>query len=315
MAPAEPKRRSIFLPLVLGGALAAGGGYFAATELSGTTDLAARLDAQEQALADVKAAIPEVPAIPDTSAIETAAKANTDAISDLTTRLDDLASQIAALGDRLTAAEKAPVEGAVSDAAMKAYEDELARLQDAMRQQREEVETMLAEANEVRASAQAQSAKSQARAALTAILTALASGAGYADPLANLQATGQQVPDALAANASGIPTLASLRADFPAAARAALAATRGSGNDSVGGFFKTQLGIRSLEPKEGDDPDAVLSRAEAAVADADIATALQEITALPPEAQEELAQWTAAAETRLATVEAAKGLMAELNSN
>lgn len=314
-APVEPKRRSVFLPLVLGGALAAGGGYFAATELAGTPDLAVRLEAQEKALVDVRAAIPEMPEIPDTTAIETAAKANTDAIAGLTTRLDDLASQISALGDRLTAAEKAPVEGAVSDAAMKAYEDELTRLQDAMRQQREEVETMLSEANQVRATAEAQSAQSQARAALTAILAALDSGAGYADPLADLQATGQQVPEPLTANAGGIPTLASLRTDFPAAARAALAATRGSGNDSVGGFFKSQLGIRSLEPKEGDDPDAVLSRAEAAVADGDIATALAEITALPAEAQAELSQWIGAAETRLATVEAAKGLMAELNSN
>ena len=215
----------------------------------------------------------------------------------------------------MTELEKAPLENGVSDAAIQAYEEELARLQDAMAAQRAEVESMVTRAQEMNAQADAQTARTEARAALTEIMAAFDSGDSYGDALEALKASGQQVPAPIEENVDGIPTLAALRADFPPAARQALAVTRGTGNESVGDFFKTQLGIRSLEPKDGGDPDAVLSRAEAAVAENNLATALDEIAALPEEAQAELSDWTAAAQTRLTTVEAARGLMSDLNSN
>lgn len=308
------KRGLGVLMMILAGVVVAALGYFAAA-LSMNTDtdsITARLAAQDDAIAEVRSAIPEAV---DTVAIDTAVAENTDALNELSARLDTLSADVAAMTERMTELERAPMENAVSDAAMKAYEDELARLQNAMRAQREEVEAMVSDAQALQASASAQTARTEARAALTAILSAFNSGTSYSEPLSRLRATGQQIPAALAENEGGIPTLADLRADFPAAARDALAVTRGAGNESVSGFFKTQLGIRSLEPKEGDDPDAILSRAEAAVADGNIAKALEELSALPPEAQAELTDWTAAAQTRLTTVEAANGLMAELNSN
>lgn len=309
--PVVVKRGGV-IPMLLGGAAAAAIGYVVAMQVYGTGDVTARLDAQDSAIADLKAAIP---AAPDTSALETATQDNAAAISDMRGRLDDLAGQLTTMTDRMTELEKAPLENGVSDAAIEAYEAELSRLQDAMATQRAEVEAMVTRAQEMNAQADAQTARTEARAALTAIISAFGSGDSYAEALEALKATGQQVPAALEENAAGIPTLASLRNDFPPAARNALAATRGAGNESVGDFFKTQLGIRSLEPKSGDDPDAVLSRAEAAVADNNLAAALDEIATLPEAAQAELSDWSAAARTRLTTVEAANGLMSDLNSN
>jgi hypothetical protein len=60
------------------------------------------------------------------------------------------------------------------------------------------------------------------------------------------------------------------------------------------------LNARSLEPREGDDPDAVLSRVEAAARAGDIAAALAEIEALPEVAREPLADWIDRAEAHRA---------------
>src|SRR5690606_16625940 len=106
--------------------------------------------------------------------------------------------------------------------------------------------------------------------ALSRIETAMDSGAGYASAIADLRQLGITVPEPLIAAAeTGVPTQPALEARFPEAARAALAAARsadaGGEGGGFGAFLKTQLGARSLEPREGTDPDAILSRAEAAL--------------------------------------------------
>jgi hypothetical protein len=70
---------------------------------------------------------------------------------------------------------------------------------------------------------------------------------------------------------------------------------------------------RSVIPREGDDPDAVLSRAEAAVKGGDIDVALTELEALPEVAQEAMADWTAKARLRAEALGAAFGLAQDLN--
>lgn len=75
-----------------------------------------------------------------------------------------------------------------------------------------------------------------------------------------------------------------------------------------------QLGARSVTPREGDDPDAVLSRAEAAVVDGQLDAALAEIAALPETARAEMAGWEAAAAKRLSAMRAAETLAQSLNS-
>jgi hypothetical protein len=308
----EGKGRGAIIPMLIGGVAAAAIGFFAATLTSDGSDLSARLTAQSREIEDLKAAMPQAV---DTAPLETAASDNAAAIADLTTRVEDLSAQIAALSDRMTELEKAPLADAVPESVRQAYEEELARLQDSMRAQRAEVEALVENAQQMRAAASAEAAETQARAALTQILSAMNNGQGFVGPLSDLRATGVKIPAPLIENVEGVASLADLRADFPPAARNALAVSRGVGNDSVGGFFRTQLGIRSLEPKDGDDPDAILSRAEAAIEAGDLPAALEEIGTLPPEAQAELATWVAQAETRLTTVDAAHGLMAELNSN
>jgi len=80
-------------------------------------------------------------------------------------------------------------------------------------------------------------------------------------------------------------------------------------------FLRTQAGARSLPPKDGDDPDAVLSRAEAAVARGDMVSAITELQALPEAGQAAMAGWLARAETRRDALAAATELAAQLEQD
>ena len=122
------------------------------------------------------------------------------------------------------------------------------------------------------------------------------------------------MPPALSGPAAdGVPTLTELVDSYPEAARAALDASiranvDGGAFDRFTAFLRVQTGARSLEPREGDDPDAILSRAEAAVRAGDLAQALTELAALPEDGQAAMAGWTQSARTRLDALEAAQGL-------
>ena len=81
---------------------------------------------------------------------------------------------------------------------------------------------------------------------------------------------GAEIPAALANAGDGIPTLLTLQEGFAEPARAALdASIRADMGDGwanrLTSFLRSQSGARSLTPHEGADPDAVLSRAEAAL--------------------------------------------------
>ena len=56
-------------------------------------------------------------------------------------------------------------------------------------------------------------------------------------------------------------------------------------------FLQNQLGMRSVSPRQGNDPDAVLSRAEAAIEAGQVAETLTILTALPPAAHTSMASW------------------------
>jgi hypothetical protein len=85
--------------------------------------------------------------------------------------------------------------------------------------------------------------------------------------------------------------------------------------ERFGAFLRSQTGARSTAPRAGDDPDAVLSRAEGALAEGQIAAALTLLEALPEAGRAEVAAWRAAAEARLAAVDAAEALAAALPAN
>ncbi|MGC1487099.1 MAG: hypothetical protein WA784_04835, partial [Albidovulum sp.] len=69
---------------------------------------------------------------------------------------------------------------------------------------------------------------------------------------------------------------------------------------------------RSLTPRAGEDPDAILSRAEAALGTGDLKTALVEIATLPEAGRARLAEWTGLAERRLAAAAAIAALAADM---
>ncbi|MFN3144361.1 MAG: hypothetical protein ACE368_03415 [Paracoccaceae bacterium] len=221
-------------------------------------------------------------------------------------RLDEIRGSL----DQSMAGIEARVQDSLAEARAR-LDEELVRIEEAT-----------SAAAELERAAEAAASAAAVRAALAELDTALDTGTGFAGPLAEIaERTGAAIPDVLtAAAAEGVPTQAALQAGFPEAARGALGAATRSAAESgeVGGltaFVRTHLGARSLEPREGSDPDAILSRAEAALRSGDLDTALAEIAALPEDGRNEMSGWLAQANTRQAALAAARSLAAAVNSN
>ncbi|RNF35126.1 hypothetical protein [Paracoccus methylarcula] len=140
--------------------------------------------------------------------------------------------------------------------------------------------------------------RAQAVAAVAALQAALDKGVTAQDAQQALADAGMDAPEALQQD---IPSIETLQDSFGDASRAALRASLsgegGQGGNMLTNFLKAQTGARSVAPREGDDPDAVLSRANAKVEAGDIAAALEEMAALPDAAREApaMAEWLAGA--------------------
>ncbi|KPQ16941.1 MAG: hypothetical protein HLUCCO18_06800 [Rhodobacteraceae bacterium HLUCCO18] len=330
------KRGPGFVPLVLGGVVAAGIGYFASMSdlLPGfgtsdtTTEIEMALAQQSEALAVLQEQVADLDAAEPPSVDLTPV---TDEIAALSARIDETAGTIGTLNERVATLEERPVfTGDVTADAAEAAEA-VAAMEDQMRAQEEEAARLAAEAEDARraaeeavaaaeaetaeamaaaeAEAQAAMAAAEAEAAVNELRLAVTRGEPFAEPLAAV-AEVTDIPEALSAAAdSGVPSLESLQDGFPAAARAALPValreTAGEGAvDRFTAFVQGQIGGRAIAPRDGDDPDAVLSRAQAAVSAGDLETALAEISALPEGARNEMAGWIADAEARTAVVAA-----------
>lgn len=312
-----------FLPVFLGGVAAAVFGAAAAWYLlNRDPDTTAIDQALQQHSARIDALVSEVEQLgdgPDLSGIESAQAELAAAQQAFSDRMGTAEEQLDAIQARVGELEKQPLADSVSDAAIEAYENELKALQEAMATQRAEIEAMTAEARALEQSAQETQAATAQRAAVNQIRTALDTGGGFAPAIAELEVTGLEVPQALRQNAEeGVITLAELQAEFPDAARAALAASRrvaaeAGDTGGFGAFLSNQLGVRSLEPREGDDPDAVLSRAEAAIREGRLQGALAEIEALPEEGRAELSDLSDKTARRIEAVSALQELSETLN--
>lgn len=252
---------------------------------------------------------------------------------ELQAKLGDLDTQIAAVEERLSAVEKRPLveSSETARAAFGAYERELENLKTTLAAQQKsnsdlatqmaasadaaqaEVKKAADDAAAMQAQAQAEASQAGVRESLASLDAAIAKGIGYQAILDKLPA-GTAVPEVLTAHAAeGVPSLDALQEGFAPAARAALdASIKETVSDApmarFGAFLKTQTGMRSLEPKQGDDADAVLSRSEAAEESGDLATALAEIAKLPAAGQAAMAGWVEAAKTRLEVTQAAASL-------
>ncbi|HGG05517.1 MAG TPA: hypothetical protein ENK28_08660 [Aliiroseovarius sp.] len=330
----RPRRGvSVLLGLVLGGVIAAGIGFYAARYLvpegwpfPGVTPepdpLALALEAQGTDLKALEARLSELAARVTTLESD-------QQLAELSSGLDAAKAQVATLSDainaldaRLLAVEKIPRGSGTeaAEAAAAAYERELAQLRAMFSEELARVEAAQQNAQTMGMTAEETARKAAARAAMSEISAALLSGQPFADSLSTIQdAAGLNADAALMAVAeTGIPTLASLQDAFPDIARAALAASINAGiaDGSIGrveGFFRSQLGTRSLEPKEGDDPDAVLSRAEAALKAGQLEPALQELAALPEAGQAEFTDWIADVKKRLEAERAVSALASQVN--
>tara|TARA_R110000787_G_scaffold250480_1_gene356100 strand:+ start:899 stop:2200 length:1302 start_codon:yes stop_codon:yes gene_type:complete len=312
---AEPKKPgSVFWPLLIGGALAAALGFLASEmNLLGTrgdtSDLRTALARQQAQIVELQSAEPQTPVteFPD--------------LDGLTGEVATLLDTLSAMEARLTEVEKRPITGGSSTAAVAAYERELAALQASVEEQRSEIEGLLDNALSVEEATAAVARNATLQAAITRIIAAINGGKPFASALADLQANGlNDVPAALTNTAeNGVVTLINLQTRFPETARAALSTARANGSEDatggVGGFLRRQLGARSVAPREGTDPDAILSRAEAAVRDGRLTDALAELDTLPEISQSAMDDWLADARTRQAAETAAEDLSQRLTAN
>ncbi|SLN12316.1 hypothetical protein AQS8620_00144 [Aquimixticola soesokkakensis] len=306
MATEVPKRSSGFAPLFVGGLVAACLGFAAAVMLpegslsflrsstapapqsspeteafsNGLSDVQTSLQAQNATIAELQETISALSATPVVAAVPFDTAQFDAQISALSDKIDGFDA-------RITALEAAPTATAATSDLSEEYAAQLAQMKETLASEMQKLES------EKLAAAQASDG--------AVLRDAVLSGAPFAQLLPELTIT---VPDVLVAEAeSGVPTLSDLETAFPDAARTALevsirATTSDAAQDRIGAFFKTQLGVRSLTPKEGSDPDAILSRAEAKLKSADLDGAISEISALPQAGQAAMADWVAMAQKR-----------------
>ena len=315
-----------FLPLLLGGVVAGAIGYGVATYFpmnDGSVDVSVQMQAQADQLAALEAKLADIPAV-DLSGVEAQIASVGDQAAALSGAID---TNFADLDARLTEVEKRPgADGTLSDTALAAYQRELEQLRADLEIQQATVMSTVAQAETDLAAARAEAealeqealASAEAAASLAAlnrVSTAIETGAPFADALGDL---GGDLPAALSSAAeNGVATTAELTSDFPAAARAALATARAEGvsdeSGGLGGFLRNQFDVRSTAPQEGSSPDAVLSRAEAAIKEGRVADALAEIEALPEVARAEMTDWTAQATERADVLDAVATLSETYN--
>lgn len=325
------KKRGRFTPMLLGGVAAAAVGFGAAqytgngswpfsNNTTAVSDLTATVTAQKVEITAMKATIAEMqttlsslPVRSDITTIEDKQATTSTAANVLSGRVDKTES-------RLTDIENRPIpEVGATVEAVAAYERELAAMRKMFEGELTKIESAQKQASVAGEATTARANTALENASLARIKAAVNSGVPFIDAANTLSDIGISVPESLVGVAkSGVPTLAQLQSEFPEAARAALAASGAAETDSgnvgkFGAFLRAQLGARSLEPREGDDADAVLSRAEAALRSGDIAQSITEVSALPEPALAQMAAWITQAKLRHDTVTALAALSAEMN--
>ena len=327
-----------FVGLLFGGLVAAALGYGTATYFpiqskpdatAELVELKAEVDSQADLIRNLEGSTKKT----DDLEQRLAALEAIQPVSAATVDLGPIEAALASLDTRLTRVESLPAgEGGESTGAVSAALESMKAEIEALKGQGEsaaatiaaaaaEAEARLAEAEAkaaaLKAEAEATAKKALRLAALGRVSASIESGGPYEDALGGLD--GVSVPDTLSAMAAtGVPTVKALSEAFPEAARNALEvsrrATMGDGlTDRLSSFLETATGARSLSPREGNDPDAILSRAEAAVGVGDLEMALAEIGALPSEGQEAMSQWTALAQSRLEVLAAFETLSASIS--
>lgn len=304
--PAKPEQ-SVFWPLVFGGVVAAGIGGVATimalpylpaswspeqqvaqidvTAIQNDAASAAEAAADrriEDLRAELQSAPPPEGASPDLTAMQQRIDAQAQQIDQLLNR----PAFDPALAERLQTltAQAAALE---------------TQIQTAAEQAQSQITAAQVEAQKLQEAAEGSTRRAEAVAAIAALQTALDRGLQPDEARQTMEGVGIETPDALNRE---IVSLGTLQSEFPDAVRAALRASlreesaSGQGNVFTN-FLRAQTGARSVEPREGDDPDAILSRANAEVEAGRIGNALTEMDALPDVAKDAplMAEWIAKA--------------------
>ncbi len=340
-----PRRKGGFVALLLGGILAAGAGFGLSRLVpegwptAQTTDLRADVTATAARIADLEATVAELSSrpVPDAaveiealrSDIEARLAERDDGI-DLDAALSSLEARIAALEDRPAGAPgpsagQGDLDGVRQEiAALRGEVEEgsavqaAARLDEVIAEAETRLAAMTQELDTLRSEMASTAGEATLGLALGRLQSALDTGEPLGPVLTEIEAIGLTVPPALTeASETGIERLGSLQDRFPDLARdaldAALRADVGTGwADRTLTFLRTQTGARLVEPRAGDDPDAILSRANAAVAAGNLTDALGELDALPDSAKAPLAEWLAEARRRAAADAALSAILSDL---
>lgn len=300
-APSAAPPPSMGRGLVLGAAIALGAsalGYGAALQFpwpglvapaapSQVETQLAEILALNEALTQRLAALESAPVV-DLQPLQRQITAIEGALAALPTPDPNLAQELADIRAKIAQTDPAPAIAA-------AIEAEIAQVKQTAAEMTQQVQTAAQQAVQM--------------AALSSLRSALDTGAPYTGAAATLN-----LPPLLAEYAqTGIPSLLMLKNSFPDAARSALeAALRAdmgqTWGERVRNFLRSQTGARALAPREGNDPDAILSRMEAALIRADLAAALDESAALSGAAQSAMQDWLAAANLRAQALNALNAL-------
>lgn len=323
--PHDSASNSVFLPAILGGLIAAGLGFGAAYYFIPRFEpaMVETMETNEAAIAEVRA---EIAAIDTTSGLAPLSEEISALGTQVTDQFASLDARIVSFEDRLVALEKQPsADGTLQETALEAYQAELDQLRAQVEEQAgaafAQLESTRAEAAAIEEAALLAARNAKARAALAQIRSSLDTGAPMTTALAELEdVMGAPAPEGLASVAEGVPTLAKLQGDFPPAARQALADARSEGasgesSGAFGSFLREQLNVRSVAPRDGNDADAILSRAEAALKEGQLETALTEVSGLPEIAAAPLAGWVNQVQARVDALNAANEISTSLNDN
>ena len=213
-------------------------------------------------------------------------------------RLSKIASQLENFDKRLAALEKSTIESAIPDELVAQYQDEVKRLEETLKAQRESLQQFMSETAETANEVTQRAKDSVARGILAQIRAAIDAGGPFDSAIQEYdEQVGEALPNQLRSLAEeGVQTYQELRDSFAEVARSALNAAHEELNESegfagIGNYLRKQFQARSVKPKAGDDADAVLSRAEQALRENDLNGALNELDALPDAARDQMQPW------------------------
>ncbi|MBF0677403.1 MAG: hypothetical protein IR164_00520 [Devosia sp.] len=319
-APSRPTSSSPgWLAGILGGVIGLGGAYgLAALGYWPAASIEAPAPVADPRVAQISTALPELQTVtdtiqselsvltnrvgvlesappPETTTAESPVAPTAPAVAD-TTQLDALSAEISALQARLDdmAAQSTESADVSTDyaAQIAALQSGLSQFEEEANRLRTEIDAIGGRVGTLETEKQASAGAEQNQARLPLILSsfeaAFANGRDYADALRAVDTAlpDLTVPSLVAANAaSGIKRPEVIAAEFNAILPDMLAARPLEGSEGWQGatadWFRGIIALRPTGEVEGNDPEAIIARLEAALARRDFGAAAQEFSQLP----------------------------------